>query len=100
MKSYFLDTSYLIALEVVDDQYHESANHHWQNLLKSQPSFVTTSYILNEVVTFFNSKNFHSKAVEIGNNLLNSPSIKFIHVNKVLFDKGWEYFKTHQDKSY
>jgi len=100
MKCYFVDCGYLIALEVADDKYHEVAKQHWQALSKSLPPLVTTSYIFDEVITFFNNRNCHSKAVEVGNNLLKSPSIKFVHVNTNLFIKGWEYFKKHADKSY
>ncbi len=95
----FIDTGYLIALEVMDDQHHESAIQHWQGLLKSSPALVTT-YVFDEVVTFFNSRNYHSKAVEIGINLINSPSIQLIHVDESLFHEGWQYLKTHADKSY
>ena len=100
MSSLFLDTGYLIALEALDDQYHQIAIEHWRTLLPTHPSFVTTSYIHDEVVTFFNSRSHHTKAVEVGNHLLNSPSIDFIHVDESLFKEGWEYFQKHQDKAY
>jgi predicted nucleic acid-binding protein len=70
MKRLFLDTSYLIALEAADDQHHERASVHWQDLSISLPLLITTSYIFDEVVTFFNSRNRHTKAVEIGSLLL------------------------------
>lgn len=100
MNTVFLDTGYLIALEVLDDQYHEAAAVHWSNLLHDMPLVVTTSYVLDEVVTFFNSRNLHSKAVETGENILNSPSIRFVHIDESLFQEGWTYFKKHADKSY
>jgi uncharacterized protein len=61
---------------------------------------VITSYIFDEVVTYFNSRNHHTKAVQIGNYLLLSPSVQFVHVDEVLFYRGWEYFQQHQDKRY
>ncbi len=100
MKSLLLDTSYLIALEAADDQNHKVALSHWQKLLKTLPPLVTTSYIFDEVVTFFNSRGHHTKAVELGNNLKQSASIEFIHVDEVLFYEGWQYFQTHSDKAY
>lgn len=100
MKFFFIDTGFVIALEAKDDQNHGIALNFWRNLIASHPSFVTTSYVLDETVTFFNSRNKHPKAVEIGNCFMNSPSIKFIHVDEAVFYEGWQYFKRHDDKSY
>src|SRR5207248_897756 len=61
---------------------------------------VTTSYVFDEVVTFFNSRGQHAKALQVGNNLLQSPSVQFIHVDTALFYEGWAYFQRHQDKDY
>jgi predicted nucleic acid-binding protein len=100
MMKLFLDTGYLIALEAADDQYHKAALAHWQGITKSLPLLVTTSYIFNEVVTFFNSRSRHAKSVEIGSLLLESPSVKLVHVDQPLFLEGWRYFVRHSDKSY
>ncbi len=100
MRPLFVDTGYLIALEAADDQQHKNAVFYWNELINNLPLIVTTSLVLNEVVTFFNSRNNHAKAVEIGTNILNSPSTKFIHVDKPLFHEGWLYFKKHNDKTY
>ncbi|HKI46678.1 MAG TPA: PIN domain-containing protein [Balneolales bacterium] len=100
MNRIFLDTGYLIALESSDDQYHKKAIRYWKGLLQHHPLLVTTSYIFDEVTTFFNSRNRHSKALEIGTTLLTSPSVEFIHVSKTLFDSGWQIFQQHPDKRY
>jgi hypothetical protein len=39
-------------------------------------------------VTFFNSRGQHAKAIQVGNNLLQSPSVHFIHVDTELFYEG------------
>ncbi|MBI5593541.1 MAG: PIN domain-containing protein [Deltaproteobacteria bacterium] len=96
----FLDTGFLIALEAVDDQYHPIALAHWENLIQLLPRMVTTSYVFDEIVTFFNSRSRHTKAVDIGNLLLASPSIQFIHIDETLFHEAWQYFVQHSDKSY
>jgi predicted nucleic acid-binding protein len=100
MEPYFLDAGYIIALEATDDQNHQAALEHWQNFLKNISPLVTTSYVFDEIVTFFNSRKRHPKAVEIGNNLLNSDLIELIQVDERLFQEGWEFFQKHQDKSY
>ena len=100
MKAVFIDTSYLLALELANDQSHQVAKDHWQLLVKSLPPLVTTSYVFDEVVTFFNSRGYHAKAVQVGNGLLRSPSVKLIHIDDALFQAGWAYFQQHQDKTY
>lgn len=100
MNLLFLDTNYVIALEVSDDQHHRDAQEHWTKLLELPLSLVTTSYVLDEVVTFLNSRRHHSKAVRIGNNLLTGSLIQLIHVDKDLFYEGWQYFEQHADKTF
>lgn len=98
--NYFLDTSYILALEIANDQNHHLALQHWQKLKSLSPFLVTTSYVFDEVVTFLNSRNFHSKAVNVGNQLLYSREIQFIQVEQDLFTQAWEYLQKYDDKSY
>ena len=100
MRRLFLDTGFLIALEARDDQYHPAALRYWRGLTESMPRLVTTSYVFDEVVTFFNSRNRHAKAVELGNVLLASRSVELIHIDETLFHEAWRYFIQRSDKSY
>lgn len=100
MTTLFLDTSFVIALELVDEQYHDRAIDCWRGLSRGSPRLVTTSYVFDEIVTFFNSRNRHDKAIEIGDRLLSSSVIELIHVDQDLFSEAWQHFKQHSDKSY
>ena len=100
MNTVFVDTGYLFALEIANDQHHHAATQQWHSIVGALPRLVTTSYVFDEVVTFFNSRGQHAKAMQVGNNLLQSPSVQFIHVDTALFDAGWAYFQRHQDKKY
>ena len=100
MSRFFLDTGYVIALEADDDQHHREALRHWKDLIKQSPDFVTTSYVFDEVVTFFNSRGRHAKAVELGHRLLESPSVRLIQVDQHLFDEGWRYLQGRPDKRF
>jgi len=75
MSSIFIDTGFIIALESATDQNHEKALRQWNEPLKDLPAMVTTTYVIDEIVTFFNSRNRHAKAVEIGHILMNSRSV-------------------------
>jgi uncharacterized protein len=100
MKPVFLDTGYLIALEASDDQNHALAHRHWRTFSRRLPALVTTSLVFAEVVTFFNTRGPHAKAVELGNMLLESPAVELIHVNESLLLGAWGWFKQHADKSF
>ncbi|HEX8197604.1 MAG TPA: PIN domain-containing protein [Pyrinomonadaceae bacterium] len=100
MNTYFADTSYLLALELGDDQNHHSALTHWTELLKTTFAVVTTSYVFDETITYLNSRNHHEKAVEVGENLLLSPSVELVHVDENLFFEGWTMFQKYADKKY
>ena len=47
-----------------------------------------------------NSRNHHEKAVEVGENLLLSPTIEFVHIDENLFFQGWAIFQKYRDKRY
>ena len=100
MKPYFADTSYWLALELNDDQNHETALTHWLSLVETTFAVVTTSYIFDETITYLNSRNHHEKAVEVGENLLLSPTIELVHIDENLFFEGWTMFQKYQDKRY
>lgn len=100
MTAVFIDTSYLLALELANDQNHPAAVGHWHQVNKALPRLVTTSYVFDEVVTFFNCRGSHAKAVEVGKTLLRSPSIQMVHVDESVFHDGWFYLVQHQDKDY
>ena len=52
MTAVFVDTGYLLALEIANDQHHQAAARHWQGVVTALPRLVTTSYVFDEVVTF------------------------------------------------
>jgi hypothetical protein len=96
-----LDTSYLLAVEIANDQYHARAQRHWAGVTQfSHGSFVTTVLVLNEVVTYLSSRRLHAKAVNIGNYLLHSHSIELVQVDDSTWQAGWLYFQQHSDKTY
>ena len=95
----FLDTGFLIALNAADDQYHTRAVEHWR-LIGRTRLLLTTTYIVDEVVTFFNNRGRHDRAVAIGSLLISSGWVELLHVDEELFRAGWEYLVKHADKQY
>ena len=54
MNTVFVDTGYLLALELAGDQHHSAARGHWSRVSAELPTLATTSFVFDEVVTFFN----------------------------------------------
>lgn len=100
MNTVSVDTSYFLALELVNDKNHQAAVQHWHSATADLPNLVTTSYVFDEIVTFLSSHGLYEKALQVGQRILRSPSVQFIHVNEVLFYEAWSYFQKHQDKNY
>lgn len=100
MNTVFLDTSFLLAASLHSDQYHEIAAEYWRQLETEKVSFLTTSYIFDETVTFLNSRGKHSKAVQVGEKLLTGVEVTLIHVDVRLFDRAWADFRRYDDKRY
>lgn len=100
MNSAFIDTGYLIALETVGDQHHVQAAAHWRDFVRSDVLLVTTSFVLDEVITYFVSRSRHGKAVEIGQRLMSSPSVRVVHVDEELLTAAFEYLKKRPDKRF
>jgi uncharacterized protein len=100
MKRYFLDASFVIAAGLERDQNHEQAAEMWPRLLQSGVQLVTTAFIFEEVVTFFNGKGEHGLAVHFGNLLLTSKHVEKHRVGWDIFNAAWAYFVQHSDKRY
>lgn len=100
MRTVFVDTGYILALELANDRNHPHALRHWESAKRDLPLLLTTSYVFDEVVTFLNSRGHHAKAVTVGAMLLHSPSVRLLHVDEALFHEGWRYFQQYQDKDY
>lgn len=100
MSPVFIDTGFLIAVEMVQDQHHSAAIDAWRRILLSPPELVTTSFVVAELVTFFVSRGRHAKAVELAENLRSSSAVRLIHVDEELFNAGFEYLKRRPDKQF
>ena len=100
MTEVFLDSAFAIALELARDQNHVAAQGHWSRFVASGQFFVTTSFVVDEAVTFLNARGFHDRAVRIGRRLMSDSRSQFVEVNRTLFLAGWDYLVRHPDKRY
>lgn len=97
---YFVDTGFWLALTLQRDHYHEVVVQYWEALANLPVVLVTTTYVLDEAVTFLNARGHHQVAVALGELILNSPRIEMVHVDQPLFLATWNDFKRQPDKRY
>jgi predicted nucleic acid-binding protein len=98
--SFFLDTGYVVALESVNDQHHSAAIDHWRRFLKKPTQLFTTSFVMDEAVTYFTSRGRHAKAVEVGTRLMNSSTVRLVHVDEELLRAAFTYLERRPDKRF
>jgi len=101
MNDRFLDSGYVAAIELENDQCHLAATAHWRGAMSPSPTrLVTTSFVFDEIVTFLSARGRRQRAVEVGDWLLSSKYLHFIDVDRNLFDDGWSFFRLHDDKRF
>jgi predicted nucleic acid-binding protein len=97
----FMDTSAFFASKVSNDINHSSAL-----LVEAQiqegryGKMVTTNYILDELFTLFRGRLAHPELIQIVESIRKSPNIRIIWILEALEEKGWDFFKLHQDKTF
>jgi uncharacterized protein len=96
----FLDTSFVIALEMARDNQHPAAKRFWASYIQAPQPLVTTDMVFAEIVTFFNARGLHAKAVEVGERLLASQLLSLVAITPELRQEAWQLFKRHDDKAY
>ncbi|MCY7347236.1 MAG: PIN domain-containing protein [Pyrinomonadaceae bacterium] len=97
MKKTFVDTFYIVALVNRRDEFHEKAN---ELVLEydNQP-LLTTDAVLLEVGNSL-ARNNKEKAIEIIGEFLAGDAIEIVRLDESLFNKAFELYKDHQDKSW
>jgi predicted nucleic acid-binding protein len=100
VNTYFLDTAYILALEFEADQHHRLAIEYSRRARSGGDRVVTTSFVLDEVVTHLNARGHHAAAVRTGEQLMKGSHIDFVEVDHELLANAWKYFIRHQDKRY
>lgn len=96
----FLDTSFVVALEMARDNHHKAASAFWTGYVRKPIPLVTTDLVFAEIVTFFNARGLHAKAVDVGDRLLGSDLVEIVTITPELRADAWAAFKRHADKKY
>lgn len=96
----FVDTSGWAAYYDADEVQHENAKLLYQLALSEERGFVTTNYVITEVVALFTSPLRVPRLKTIGfvESLRNSPDIEIVYITPSLDDQAWDLLKSRSDK--
>lgn len=97
-KSYFLDTSYLIALLHRGDKWHEAAISLRDKVIQNHILLLTTEYILVEITVGLSALHLRERAEKAVSALRNSHDVKVVPASTTLFDAGSLLYYTRSDK--
>lgn len=97
MKKTFVDTFYIVALVNRRDEFHEKANE-LVRYYDKQPLLITDAVLL-EIGNSL-ARNYKNEAVEIFEEFFISNELEIIRLDETLFNKAFELYKNHTDKSW
>ena len=96
----FLDTAYAIALSVISDEHHRSAEALADQMEAEQTSLITTQAILLEIGNALSKKRYRKAAVELIDALERDPRVEIIPLTEELFGRALELFRNRPDKQW
>ncbi|MEA5418028.1 PIN domain-containing protein [Spirulina sp. CCNP1310] len=93
----FVDTSFIIALVNVRDQYHQQALS-IADEYDSQLLVITDAVILE--ISNALSRRYKSEAIQIIEDFFESENVKIIRLTPGLFDRGFDLYKNRRDQTW
>lgn len=93
----FVDTSVWFAAHVAEDGDHVRSR---ELLLNSSSDFVTTDYVVDELLTLLVARNQREIAVRIGARLWSEQICKLIWISEVDVRAAWQVFLSFTDKKW
>jgi len=94
----FIDTGAFLARYIVKDQHHKSAITKWKKLHKSNSKYVTSNFVLNEMITLLGRWVGEDFALEKAYSIYNSDSFIILRPEESDEMHALDYFKKYSDK--
>lgn len=92
-----IDTAFVVGLTNKNDEEHEKAIE-LAALYNGKPLLITDAVLL-EIGNAL-SRRFKPQAIEAIEGFLAAPEVEIVRVDETLFDKGFELYKSHADKTW
>ncbi len=96
----FLDTSFVVALTVPDDENHAIARSLSRAVRNSDVLLVTTEAILLEVGNMFSKQHLRPAAVTLNAALRDDPRVTILPLAGELLARAWHLFRSRPDKDW
>jgi predicted nucleic acid-binding protein len=96
----FVDTSGFVALADRRDEHHGEAKRLLRRLSARRIALVTSTDVLDEVVTLIRVRVGHPAAVTIGQRLLASQWCRLVEVDETIRRAGWDLFVRFADQEF
>ena len=97
MKTTLIDTSFVVAIVNRLDEFHEKALKLSVELDRQQ--MVVTDAVLLEIGNAF-SRRYKQDCIVTVEGFLKSKEVEIVRLDETLFDKAFEFYKAHTDKTY
>lgn len=95
-----LDTSYAIALSVIDDQHHQEALNLAEKIEADRTPLITTQGILLEIGNSLSKRNLRTGAVALLESIQKDRNIYIVSLSPSLFDRAFTLFRSRADKEW
>jgi predicted nucleic acid-binding protein len=100
VRSVFVDTGAFYALADAGESAHASAKATLKELEKKQTALVTTTDVVDEIVTLVRYRLGHAVAVTLGNRLLASSWCRVVEVTDEIRNAAWQIFVQYADQRF
>lgn len=100
MNSVFLDTSYVIALAVEGDTYHEKALQLADQIEEEGLPVITTRPVVLEIGNYLATPNRRPQTISYIETLRREPAVEVVPLSEELFERGFDLYRERSDKSW
>ena len=96
----FLDATYLIALAIPRDQFHQEARHLMEDVLTRRIEMITTRAVLLEFGNSLANPQWRARAVQTLESFERDPQIEIVPLSEELFGEAFDLFRHRMDKAW
>jgi len=96
----FVDTSYVIALFVRQDQHHVTAQALAARMARARTRFVTTQAVLLEIGNALAKQRYRAAALQILQALESDPATQVVPMSDVLYGRGRDLYEARADQEW